>query len=66
MEKIVAKPFTTFAALLFLLVAAVHAYRIYSGFAVVVAGHMIPLWGSWIGVAVAALFGVMLLAESGR
>ncbi|MGD0143976.1 MAG: hypothetical protein ABSC92_12520 [Rhizomicrobium sp.] len=60
------KPFTTLAALLFLAVAAIHAYRIYMGFAVVVAGHAIPLWGSWVAVAVAALFGVMLLAESRR
>ncbi len=66
MEEIMAKPFTVLAALLFLSVAAVHAYRVYTGFAVVVAGHTIPLWGSWIGVAVAALFGVMLLVESRR
>jgi lipopolysaccharide export LptBFGC system permease protein LptF len=60
------KPFTTLAALLFLLGAVLHAYRIYSGFAVIVAGHTIPMWGSWIGVAVAALLGVMLLVESRR
>lgn len=60
------KPFTTIAALLFLAIAAIHAYRIYSGFDVIVAGHTLPLWGSWAGAAVAALLGVMLFAESRR
>lgn len=60
------KFFTTLAAIMFLLVAAVHAYRVYSGFALVVAGHTIPVWGSWIGVGIAALFGVMLFVESRR
>ena len=60
------KPFTIIAALLLLVVAAIHAYRIYTGFAVVVAGHTLPLWGSWAAVAVAAFLGVMLLVESRR
>jgi hypothetical protein len=65
-EEIMSKPFTTIAGLLFLVGAAIHAYRVYSGFAVVIAGHAIPLWRSWIGVAVGALFGIMLLSESRR
>jgi hypothetical protein len=60
------KLFTRLAAVLFLLAGAVHAYRVYSGFSLVVHGHAIPVWGSWIGVAVALLFGVMLIVESRR
>jgi hypothetical protein len=60
------KPFTTIAAIMFLLAAALHAYRIYSGFSLVVHGHAIPVWGSWVGVAVAAFLGVMLIRESRR
>jgi hypothetical protein len=60
------KPFTTIAALVFVVVAAAHAYRIYAGLSVVVGGHDIPMWGSWVGAGVAALLGIMLLAESRR
>ncbi len=58
------KTFTMIAAIMFLLAATVHAYRVYSGFAVVVAGHTVPVWGSWIGVAIAALFGVMFFKKN--
>lgn len=58
------KPFTTIAGLLFLIGAAIHAYRLYSGFDIVIDGHTIPLWGSWIGIGVGALFGIMLLNEA--
>jgi len=61
------KPFTIIAGLLFLLGAAIHAYRLYSGgFAVMVAGHNVPLWASGAGVAIGLLFGIMLLVESRR
>lgn len=58
------KPFTTIAALLFLVGAVIHAYRVYTGFAVVIAGHAVPLWASYVVVAVAALLGIMLFVES--
>jgi len=60
------KPFTTIAGLLFLAGAAIHGYRLYSHFAVVVAGHEIPLWVSWGGVAIGVIFGFMLLSEARR
>lgn len=60
------RPFTTLAGILFLLGAAMHGYRLYTGFAVVVAGHPIPLGASWGGVVVGLLFGLMLLAEARR
>jgi hypothetical protein len=60
------KPFTTLTGILFLLGAAIHAYRLYAGFAVVIAGHTIPLAASWGGVAIGVVFGVMLLSEARR
>jgi hypothetical protein len=60
------KPFTHIAALLLLVVAAAHAYRLYAGLAVVVGRHDIPMWASWPGAIVAALLGVMLFVEARR
>jgi hypothetical protein len=60
------KPFTIIGAILLLAAAAIHAYRIYTGFAVVVAGHTIPVAGSWIAVVVLAIIGLMTLVESRR
>lgn len=61
------KPFTIIAALLFLLGAAAHAYRLYAGgFAIAVAGHDVPLWASWPAAIVALLLGIMLLVEARR
>jgi hypothetical protein len=60
------KPFTTIAALLLLAVAAAHAYRIYAGLSVVVGGHDVSMMASWVGAAIAALLGIMLLVESRR
>jgi hypothetical protein len=60
------KPFTTIAGILFLLGAAVHGYRLYSGFSVVVAGHSIPMNASWAFVAIGVVLGLGLLSEARR
>ncbi len=60
------KPFTTIGAIVFLVVAAAHGYRLYAGLPVVVGGHDIPMMASWIGGAVAALLGIMMLVEARR
>ena len=60
------KPFTTIGAIIFLVVAAAHAYRLYAGFTVVVGGRDIPMMASWIGGAIAAVLGIMMLVESRR
>jgi hypothetical protein len=66
MEGNMAKPFTHIAALLLLVVAAAHAYRLYAGLAVVVGAHDIPQWVSWPGAIVAGLLGLMLFVEARR
>jgi hypothetical protein len=60
------KPFTTIGAIVFLIVAAVHAYRIYADVPVTFGVHDIPMMASWIAAAVSALLGIMLLVESRR
>jgi len=60
------KPFTTLGAIVFLLVAAAHVYRIYAGLSVVVGGHDISMTVSWAGAVVAAVLGIMMLTEARR
>jgi lipopolysaccharide export LptBFGC system permease protein LptF len=61
------KPFTTLAAIVLLVVAGVHAYRLYSGaIAISVAGHVVPVWASWPGAIIAGLMGIMLFVEARR
>ena len=60
------KPFTIIAALVFLVVAAAHAYRLYAHLAVTVGSHDIPMSLSWAGAVVALVLGLMLLVESRR
>ena len=59
-----AKPFTMVAALVLLVVAAAHAYRLVAGVTVIVGGHDVPLWVSWPGAIVAALLSAMVFVES--
>lgn len=60
------KPFTMLAALLFLIVAAVHAYRIYAAWAITVGPYDIPMWVSYGGVIVPLVLAFMLFREAGR
>jgi hypothetical protein len=60
------KPFTVIAALIFLLMAAVHAYRLATGFEISVHGHSVSMAVSWIAIAITVLLGVMLLREAKR
>ena len=54
------------AALLFLMVAAVHAYRIYTAWAITVGPYDIPMWASYGGVIVPLLLAFMLFREAAR
>ena len=58
------KPFTTIAAVVFVLIALVHLYRLIHPFAVVVGGCSVPQWGSIFGVLVPAGLALMLWREA--
>ena len=60
------KPFTTIAALLFVVVAAAHAYRLYEGWPVSVNGQMFPMWGSYVAIAIPGILAIMLFMEARR
>ena len=54
------KPFTTLAAFIFALMAAVHLYRLVRPFDVVVGGTPVPQWASLVALLVTAGLAVML------
>jgi hypothetical protein len=60
------RPFTFVAAIIFLLMAAVHVYRLLTDFQVTIGSHSIPQSVSWIAIVVAGGLGVMLLREARR
>jgi hypothetical protein len=60
------KPFTLLAALVFLVVAAAHAYRVYMGWAITAGPYDVPMWVSYGGVAVSLILAAMLFGEARR
>ena len=60
------KPFTTLAALILAIVGLAHGYRLATGAEIFIAGHAVPLWISWFGLAVPLLLSWMLLREARR
>ena len=60
----VMKPFTTLAAIVFLVVAAAHAYRLYMGWAVMAGPYDIPTWVSYGGVALPLILAILLFREA--
>ena len=60
------KPFTTIAAILFLLVAVAHAYRLYAGWAVDINGQTFPMWASYLAIAIPLILAIMLFREARR
>jgi hypothetical protein len=60
------KPFTLIAAIIFLLMALLHAYRIATHFQVIVGSHTIAQSVSWIALIVTAVLGFGLFREARR
>jgi len=60
------RPFTMIAAILFLVVALAHAYRLMTGCEVTLGGSEIPQWISWIGLVIAGGISFGLFREARR
>lgn len=60
------RPFTTVAAIIFALMALLHAYRLATDFQLIVGSHTIPYAVSWVGLAVTALLSWGLFREARR
>ena len=58
------RPFTMLAALIFLAMALIHAYRLMTHFQVVLGSHVIPMWVSWLGIIVPGILALMLFREA--
>ena len=61
------KTFSVVAGVIFAVVALFHLVRIYMDWPVMIADWSVPMWVSWIGLAVAgglALFGLRVAANS--
>jgi hypothetical protein len=58
------KPFTTIAAVIFVLIAFAHILRMFFGWEVMVNGMAVPKWASLAGLVIAAGLAVMLLREA--
>jgi hypothetical protein len=60
------RPFTLIAAVIFGLMAVVHAYRLLTHFQVIVGNHTIAQAVSWVAVIVTAVLSYGLLREARR
>ncbi|HWI77068.1 MAG TPA: hypothetical protein VNS53_08320 [Sphingomicrobium sp.] len=60
------KPVTTIAAIIFLIMAVVHAYRLATQFQITVGNHTIPMWVSWAGLIIPLLLAWGLWREARR
>lgn len=60
------RPFTMIAAIIFALMALVHAYRILTHFQVIVGTHVIPHGVSWVAIVVTAVLSIGLFREALR
>jgi hypothetical protein len=60
------RPFTTIAAILFALAALLHLLRLFTGFQVIFGSHTIPMWCSYVAIAVAGVLSWGLFRESRR
>jgi len=58
------RPFTTFAAIIFAIIALAHLYRLFTNFQIILGSHSIPIWMSYAGVLIPAILAVMLFRES--
>ena len=58
------RPFTTFAAIIFAIIALAHVYRLFTHFQIILGSHAIPMWMSYFGVLIPGILAVMLFRES--
>ena len=60
------RPFTSFAAIIFAVIALVHLLRLIYGWAVTILGADVPTWTSVVGVVIAGALAAGLWWESRR
>jgi hypothetical protein len=58
------KPFTTIAVVFLTLIAIVHLLRLFAGWEVIVAGFVIPVWWSALGLVIPGGLALMVWREA--
>lgn len=58
------KPFTWIAAAMFALVALAHVARLFTNTQVTFGSHTVPMWVSYVGIAIGLLLSWMLCREA--
>ncbi len=58
------KPFTAIAAVIFVLMALVHVFRLAFGWEITIQGSVVPMWVSVLGAVIAGGLAFMLWRES--
>jgi len=58
------KPFAAIAAVIFVLMALVHVFRLAFGWEITIQGSVVPMWVSALGTVIAGGLAVMLWRES--
>ena len=58
------RPFTLIAAIIFALMAVVHAYRLLTHFQIIAGSHTLPMWLSIVAIVVTGILAVGLYRES--
>ena len=58
------KPFTWIAAVIFAVIAIIHIARVFTNFQMIIGSHTVPMWGSYVGIVVAAFLSWMLCREA--
>ena len=60
------RPFTLIAAIVFLVMGLVHAYRLLTHFQIIIGSHTIGLGVSWLALAVTLAMAGLLFREARR
>jgi hypothetical protein len=60
------KPVTVIAAIIFLIMAVVHIFRLVRHVPMTFGNHSIPMWVSWVGIVIPLLLAWGLWRESRR
>jgi hypothetical protein len=58
------KPFTWIAAAIFALLAIIHIVRLFTYFQITIGSHSVPMWCSYVAIAVSAFLSWMLCREA--
>lgn len=60
------RPFLILVGVIFTAIAAMHVWRLLSGWPVVVGNTAIPMWVSWLGLLVTAILALLAFRHASR